>query len=132
MELGEEASEAKGRLVPEDFPRHEKLSSFSTRDDIVVRILRRQKMASLDRIAMGTAVTNLTRLDFPRRYGPLELERLIFRPGGAFPLVNVNLVLGAVTCAEKLSLVVEFVEENVGYDTMEEIRDRALGWLLDE
>jgi hypothetical protein len=120
-----------GRLVPESFSRHEKLSSFSTRDDVVLRTLRREKMASLDRVAMGTAVTNLTRLDFPRRYGPLELDRLIFKPGGAFPLVNANLVLGAVTCARKLSLVLEFVEENIDFGTMEEIKDRALGWLVD-
>jgi hypothetical protein len=38
--------------------------------------------------------------------GTLELDRLIMQPGGAIPLANVNLVLGAVTCADKLSLVV--------------------------
>jgi hypothetical protein len=89
-------------------------------------------MESLDRITMGTAVTNLTRLDFPREYGALELDRLIMKPGGAFPLVNFNLVLGAVTCAGKLSLLVEFVEDNVDARTMEEIKDKALEFLLDE
>jgi hypothetical protein len=49
-------------------------------------------MDSLDRIIMGTAVTNLTRLDFPGEYGALELDRLIMKPGGGFPLVTVNLV----------------------------------------
>ena len=80
---------------------------------------------------MGTAVTNLTRLDFPREYGALELDRLIMKPGGGFPLANVNLVLGAVTCAGKLSLVIEFVEDNVAVKAMEEIRDGALGLLLE-
>jgi hypothetical protein len=94
-------------------------------------ILKREKMDSLDRIGMGTAVTNLTRMEFPRRYGALELDRLIMKPGGAFPLANVNLLLGAVTCSGKLSLVAEFVEENVGVRAMEEIRDQALAWLLD-
>jgi NRPS condensation-like uncharacterized protein len=121
-----------GKLVPERFSRHEKLSSFSTRRDVVLRILQREKMASLDRVAMGTAVTNLTRLDFLTRYGPLELDRLIFKPGGASPLVNANLVVGAVTCAGRLNLVVEFVEENIDLGTMEEIVDRASEWLLDE
>ena len=81
---------------------------------------------------MGTAVTNLTRMDSPRTYGALELDRLIMQPGGAFPLVNVNLVLGAVTCAGKLSLVIEYVEENIDIRTMERIKDKALEFLLDE
>lgn len=81
---------------------------------------------------MGTAVTNLTRLDFPREYGPLELDRLILKPGGAFPLVNVNLLLGAATCAGKLSLVIEFVEDNVDIGTMERIKKEAMGSLLGE
>ena len=89
-------------------------------------------MDSLDRIYMGTAVTNLTRLDFPREFGGLELDRLILKPGAGFPLVTVNLVLGAVTCAGKLSLVIEFVEDNVAVKGMEEIRDRALEFLLEK
>jgi hypothetical protein len=121
-----------GGLVPEGSSRYQKLSAFSTRDDTVLAILKRDKMESLDRITMGTAVTNLTRLDFPTNYGALELERLIMKPGGAFPLANVNLVLGAVTCAGKLSLVVEFVEGNVDVRTMEEIKDKALEFLRND
>ena len=89
-------------------------------------------MGPLDRIITGTAVTNLTRLDFPREYGALELDRLIMRPGGAFPLANVNLVLGAVTCAGKLSLVIEYVENNIDIGTMEKIEDAAMEFLLSE
>lgn len=121
-----------GGLVPEHLSRYEKLSAFSRRDDVVSSLLKREKMDSLDRIAMGTAVTNLTRLDFPREYGTLELDRLIMKPGGAFPLVNVNLLLGAVTCSGKLSLVLEYVESNVSIRTMGEIRDKALEFLLSE
>ena len=119
-----------GGLVPEHSSRYQKLSAFATRDDVVQSLLKREKMESLDRIAMGTAVTNLTRLDFPRKYGALELDRLSMKPGGAFPLANVNLLLGAVTCAGKLSLVVEYVEGNVDIRTMEKIRDKALEFLL--
>jgi len=81
---------------------------------------------------MGTAVTNLTRLDFPTNYGTLELDRLIMHPGGAFPLANINLVLGAVTCAGKLSLVVEYAEEAVDTRTMEKMKGQALEFLLKE
>jgi len=121
-----------GGLVPESSSRRQKLSTFSTRDDVVLRILKRDKMESLDRIVMGTAVTNLTRLDFPREYGTLELDRLILKPGAGFPLVTVNLVLGAVTCAGKASVVVEFAEDNIDLRTMEEIKSKALEFLLEE
>jgi hypothetical protein len=39
-------------------------------------------------------------------------------------------VLGAVTCAGKLSLLIEFVENNVPVRTMAEIKNRALELLL--
>jgi len=119
-----------GGLVPPHFSRYEKLSAFSKRDDVVSSILRREKIESLDKIILGTAVTNLTRMDFPRKYGDLELDRLIMNPGGAFPLSNVNLVLGAVTCSGKLSLVVEYEEGTVDTDTMIQIKDKAMGFLL--
>ena len=121
-----------GSLVPPHSSRHHKLSAFSKRDDVVLSTLKRGKMDSLDRITLGTAVTNLTRLDFPRKYGPLELDRLIINPGGAYPLALVNLVLGAVTCAGKLSLVLEYAEETIDTRTMEKIKDRAMEFLLNE
>jgi hypothetical protein len=81
---------------------------------------------------MGTAVTNLTRMDFARTYGALELDRLIMNPGGAFPLAMVNLVVGAVTCSGRLSLVMEYAEQAVDTATMEQVRDKAMAFLLDE
>jgi len=121
-----------GGLVPTHFTSYQKISAFSKRDDVVLSILKRDKMDSLDKIFMGTAVTNLTRMDFPRKYGALELDRLIMKPGGAFPLASVNLVLGAVTCAGKLSLVVEYAEETIDTRTMEKIKDKAIEFLLNE
>ena len=121
-----------GGLVPPDSSRYSKLSAFSVKDDVVLSLLKRDKMESLDQIIMGTAVTNLTRMDFPREYGALELDRLIMQPGGAFPLTNVNLVLGAVTCAGKLSLILEFAPEAVDPDTMQAIKDKALEFLLND
>jgi len=70
---------------------------FSRPNEVVLAILKRDKMESLDRVFVGAAVTNLGRLDVPTTYGALELDRLIMHPGGAFPLANVNLVVGAVT-----------------------------------
>jgi NRPS condensation-like uncharacterized protein len=119
-----------GGLVPQTSARHEKLSTFHKRDDTILSILKRDKMESLDRVSIGTAVTNLTRLDFPREYGSLELDRMIVKPGGAFPLTTVSFTLGVVTCSGKLSMLAEFVENNVDMATMEKIKDKALSFLL--
>ena len=120
-----------GGLVPKENPRYQKLSAFSQKNDTVLGILKRGKMESLDRKIMGTAITNLTRMDFPQTYGSLELDRLIMHPGGAFPLANVNVVLGAVTCSGKLSLILEYAEESVDSLSMEKIKNKAMGYLLD-
>jgi hypothetical protein len=119
-----------GGLVPQTSARHEKLSTFHKRDDTILSILKRDKMESLDRVSIGTAVTNLTRLDFPREYGSLELDRMIVKPGGAFPLTTVSFTLGVVTCSGKLSMLAEFVENNLDMATMEKIKDKALSFLL--
>ena len=119
-----------GGLVPSTSTRYEKLSAFSKKEDVVLRLLQRDNIESLETKHWGTAATNLGRLDFPKTYGALELDRLIMQPGGAVPLSNVNLVLGAVTCSGKLSLVVEYAEEAVDTSTMEKIKDKAMGLLL--
>ncbi|MHA2224124.1 MAG: condensation domain-containing protein [Candidatus Hodarchaeales archaeon] len=120
-----------GKLVPSNFPRYKKLSTFSNQDDVVSSLLKRQKMNSLDKPFLGTAVTNLTRLDFPKTYGSLELDRLIMNPGGMFPLAIVSLVLGAVTCAGKLSLLIEYAEETIDSKTMEKIKEKVLNFILE-
>jgi NRPS condensation-like uncharacterized protein len=121
-----------GGLVPTDSPRYEKLSDFGKREDVVVRLLQRAKMETLETKLLGPAITNLGRLDIPKTYGALELDRLIMQPGGAFPLVHVNMVIGAVTCSGKLSLVVEYAEEAVDTATMEKIKDKAMEYLFQE
>jgi hypothetical protein len=121
-----------GELVPKDSPRYTKLSTFSQQNDVVSSLIKQEKMESLDKPFLGTAVTNLTRLDFPRMYGVLELDRLIMNPGGMFPLAQVELVLGAVTCAGKLSLLVEYVDETIDSKTMEKIKEKALDFLFNE
>ena len=121
-----------GGLVPIDSPRYEKLSDFGKREDVVVRLLQRAKMETLETKLLGPAITNLGRLDFPKTYGALELDRLIMQPGGAFPLVHVNMVIGAVTCSGKLSLVLEYAEQSVDTATMEKIKDKAMEFLLDK
>ncbi len=120
-----------GELVPSDSARYEKLSAFSEREDVVLRLLQRDRLETLETKYWGTAVTNLGRLEFPRAYGALELDRLILQPGGGIPLANANLVLGAVTCSGKLSLVVEYAKEAVESATMQKVKDQAMEYLLE-
>lgn len=121
-----------GGLVPGDTERYQKISGFRKQEDVVARILKQDGLDSLSTKLWGTAVTNLGRLDFPTSYGALRLERMIFQPGGGVPLANVNLVLGAVTCAGKLSLVVEYAPQAVEPSTVEAINAAALAWLLED
>jgi len=121
-----------GGMVSPESSRFDKLSAFYQRDDVITSMLKREKMDSFNDVLIGTAVTNLTRMDFPRHFGNLELDRLIMNPGGAYPLVLVNLVLGAVTCSGKLSLVIEYAEERIDTKTVEKIRDQALELLYSD
>ena len=121
-----------GGLVPSDSARYEKLSAFSEREDVVLRLLQRDKLETLETRYWGTAITNLGCLEFPTAYGALELDRLILQPGGGIPLANANLVLGAVTCSGKLSLVVEYAEEAVDTATMQQIKDKAIEYLFEK
>ena len=118
-----------GGLVSAQSSRYEKLSAFSDKPDVILRILKQDNLDSLDTKLWGTAVTNLGRLDFPTIYGPLELDRLILQPGGGFPLANVNRVIGAVTCSGRMSLVVEYAEQAIDSGTVGKINDQALEFL---
>ena len=106
-----------------------KLTDFSRKKDVVSSILKREKMDSPEHKIMGTAVTNLTKLDFPRTYGDLELDRMTLYPGGAFPLSNLNLVVGAVTCSGKLSLLVEYENKTMNKENADSICRTAMEFL---
>ncbi len=121
-----------GGFVPSDSPQYEKLATFSKQNDVVSSVLKRGNIDSLDTPSLGTAVSNLTRLDFPRMYGSLELERLIFNPGAGFPLGTVTFNLGAVTCAGKLSVLIEYAEGTIESTTVEKIKENAMNFLLSE
>lgn len=119
-----------GGLVKSDSSRFEKLSEFAKRSDTLLGLLKRSDTDSLNKVIMGTAITNLTRMDFPEKYGNLTLERLIMQPGGGFPLTTVNLVIGVVTCSGKMSIIMEFTEDQLDSETAQKIKKMALEFLL--
>ena len=89
-------------------------------------------MESFDSTLLGPAITNLGRMNFPKQYGNLELDRLIMQPGGAIPLVHVDMVIGVVTAAGKLSMIIEYAEEAIDTATMKNVKDKAMELLLKE
>jgi len=119
-----------GSMVRPSSPQSEKLNSFSKREDVISSMIKREKMDKFDNVLIGTAVTNLTRMDFPRKYGELELERLIMNPGGAYPLVFVNILAGAVTCSGKLSLMLEYSLERIRAEDVSKIKEELLNLLF--
>ena len=119
-----------GGLVEDSSAQADKLNSFGQREDVISSMIQREKMDSFENILIGTAVTNLTRMDFPRKYGELELERLIMNPGGAYPLVFVNILAGAVTCSGKLSLMLEYSLERIQTETVTKIKENLISLLL--
>ena len=70
-----------GGLLQADSHKFEKISKFANRSDTLLSLLKRSDTDSLEKVIMGTAITNLTRMDFPEKYGDLVLERLIMQPG---------------------------------------------------
>lgn len=110
-------------IVGRDASRFEKLSAFVARNDVLKRVLKRDKMETIDCPTMDTGITNLTRLDFPVFYGEFELERMIFHPSSG---PDVPLVAGIVTCAGRLSLVLENANGSMSEQQIVAIGDRAL------
>jgi len=120
-----------GSLVQSQSASYHKLNTFSQRNDVVSSILKREGIENPEKVFIGTAITNLGRLNFAKHYGSLELDRLMMKPGGGFPLASVNCVVGAVTCADKLSVSIAYAEETVDTQTMIQIKQHAMQWLLD-
>ena len=121
-----------GSLVPANSAHFAKLHSFSQREDVVQSILKREMLEDFETIFVGTAITNLTRLDIPTRYGELELDRVIFKPGGAFPLSNIHLLVGAVTCAGKLTLTLEYSDIHFDTSSIQALKEKATSFLLSD
>jgi len=50
-------------------------------------------------------------------------------PGSVLPLPNVGVCAGAVSAIGRLSVALEYVEENLSADAATSLRDQALTWL---
>ena len=110
-----------GNLFKPDDSSYQKLYSFSQKKDSISSMA--NKLGSMH---FGFAVTNLGRLDFPRFYGDLELERfLIFPPTGP----TIESTIFVATVCDRLSLILSYVENKIDAKIMLEIRKLLFDYL---
>jgi hypothetical protein len=83
-------------------------------------------MNSLEKRIIGTAITNLGDLKFPEKFGSLELKSVIMNPGGAFPLVMVELVAAIITTSGRMTILIEYVENQFSESQVEEIKKNII------
>jgi NRPS condensation-like uncharacterized protein len=74
----------------------------------------------------GLAITNLGKLDYPEKYGSLELDRFIFVTSGT---PYIELIIPVVTIAGKLTFTINYLEETTDTTTMEKIKNKVLEYL---
>ncbi|MFC1910712.1 hypothetical protein ACFLXC_05455 [Chloroflexota bacterium] len=110
------------KLVQSGTSRYEKLSSFAKDQKNAANQLAARFIKALP----GVINTNLANMNFPERYGEIELERMYFAPatGPDYPLV-----IGVITTSGRLTLTLNHMEETVSTQTMSAIRNRALSFL---
>ena len=111
-----------GKLVPLNYSRYEKIHAFSTDEKNVVNRRAKKQIPKIP----GLAITNLGQLNYPTKYGSLELDRFIFITSGT-PLIE--LVIPVVTVAGKLTFTINYLEETTDTLTMERIKSEALNYL---
>jgi NRPS condensation-like uncharacterized protein len=111
-----------GKLVPSNFSRYEKIHAFSNDEKNIANKSAKKQLPKMP----GLAITNLGRLDYPSKYGSLELDRFIFITSGT-PLIE--LVIPVVTVTGKLTFTINYLEEITDTQTMEKIKKKVLIYL---
>jgi NRPS condensation-like uncharacterized protein len=111
-----------GQLVPSTFSRYEKIHTYSNDTKNIANKRAKKQIPNFP----GLAITNLGQLDYPTKYGSLELDRFIFITSGT---PYIELVVPVVTVAGRLTFTINYLEETTDTSTMESIKDQALKYL---
>ncbi|MBI9101551.1 MAG: hypothetical protein JEY99_03975 [Spirochaetales bacterium] len=106
--------------------RNSKLNYYSRKKDLVASLVRREKMNSLDNIIMSTAITNIGKLNFKGQYGDSKLDSIVMNPGGAFPLVQVQLVIAVATVSGKMSILFEYEKSRLSDEQAQRVMDKTI------
>ena len=111
-----------GKDVPSDYSRYEKIHNFSIDEKNVVNRRAKKQIPKMP----GLAITNLGQLEYPTKYGSLEVDRFIFITSGT-PFIE--LVIPVVTIAGKLTFTTNYLEETTDTPTMQNIKNKVLEYL---
>ena len=111
-----------GKLVPSNFSRYEKIHAYSNNEKNIANKRAKKQIPNFP----GLAITNLGQLDYPAKYGSLELDRFIFITSGT---PYIELVIPVVTVAGRLTFTINYLEETTDTHTMEKIKEEALKYL---
>ena len=111
-----------GKMVPSTFSRYDKIHAYSNDEKNIANKRAKKQIPNFP----GLAITNLGQLDYPTKYGSLELDRFIFITSGT---PYIELVIPVVTVAGKLTFTINYLEETTDILTMERINDEALKYL---
>ena len=111
-----------GNLVPSNYSRYEKIHTYSNDEKNIANKRAKKQIPKFP----GLAITNLGLLDYPEKYGSLELDRFILVTSGT---PYIELVVPVVTIAGKLSFTINYLEETTDTSTMERIKNKVLEYL---
>jgi len=111
-----------GNLVPSNFSRYDKIHTYCNDEKNIANKRAKKQIPKLPVLA----ITNLGLLDYPTKYGSLELDRFIFITS-ATPFIE--LVIPVVTVAGKLTFTINYLEETTDTSTMKKIKDKALEYI---
>ncbi len=109
-----------GHLIPANSPSYKKMQAFLNDDkNLAVKMVKKKLSKG---IAMAQIMTNLGKMDFPKKYGDLILENLILMPSCS---PYTELVLGVVTHAGSLSITLNHMESTISTEKVLEIKNIA-------
>lgn len=112
-----------------EFDNHPKLSALSTNSKHIAVSLSKQGLSEYP----GLLITNLGALNYPTKYGALELEKFYFAPS-SIPLPNASLILGVVTLNQTMVITMNLVvpmndTTNSQIVLANKIKDKAIEYL---
>jgi NRPS condensation-like uncharacterized protein len=111
-----------GKLVPSTFSRYQKIHTYSKDEKNIANKRAKKQIPNFP----GLSITNLGLLEYPQKYGTLELDRFIFNTSGT---PYIELVIPVITIAGKLTFTINYLEEITDTETMEKIKNKAIQYL---
>ena len=113
--------------VSQEASRYEKLNSFAADQNNIAINLAGKFQDALPKVLNS----NLGRLDFPRKYGQMILEKMYFTPAGG---TKVPVVIGAVGINDNLAITLNYYKVQgstpvITRSQLEQIRERAFTYL---